>query len=637
MQNIRRLITKYLGRLAVAMVAAVLVFSTALQLLSEQRQARETAASRFYQIEQVLKENQQELEKLMEDYRQTCMKNAESIAYIVEHNPDVLESVEELRRIAAFTEVDEIHLFDTEGVIFGGTHPEFFGYSFDSGEQMAYFKPMLQDRTLRLSQEITPNTAEGKLMQYTAIWSEHGDMIVQVGMEPLDVLKVTEKNQLSYIFSLLRANRGVSFYAIDSQSGEIMGATTTEDVGRYAADVGFDLDKIDAKPNGFHAKINGVTSFCVFSEIGSNQVGRVVSNDMLYSEVPLKTVNLTACLSLVALLLVLAMLQYMDKFVIADINQINGKLRIITGGNLDEQVDVDSSREFFELSQHINEMIRSLLSGTEKISYVLNRTNMRIGVYEYSENMASVRYTEYVPKILNLDADKIRLLTSDHTQFHTFIEELRRHPIPDETGVFRLPGSHEVYIELEEIVRGRDTMGIVRDVTEEIIRRRQIEAERDQDLLTGLYNRRGLENRLSALFAAPDALGFGAVMMIDADGLKEINDQFGHEKGDVYLQRIAETITSVGQHSRVAARQGGDEFVLLLYHYDSEEEVLDSIELMKYLQNHSMARLSSDISVPLRFSFGYSLIKNEHDYRKLLHQADERMYVSKRGRKRPRE
>ncbi len=112
----------------------------------------------------------------------------------------MLDSVEELKKIASMIEVDEIHIFDTTGCIISGTHPSYYGYTFDSGDQMSFFKPMLEDQSLRLVQDITPNTAEMKMMQYSALWSHDGKFIVQVGMEPVNVLKVTEKNELSYIF-----------------------------------------------------------------------------------------------------------------------------------------------------------------------------------------------------------------------------------------------------------------------------------------------------------------------------------------------------------------------------------------------------------------------------------------------------
>ena len=121
--------------------------------------------------------------------------------------------------------------------------------------------------------------------------------------------------------------------------------------------------------------------------------------------------------------------------------------------------------------------------------------------------------------------------------------------------------------------------------------------------------------------------------MIDADGLKGINDSYGHEKGDKSLKKIADVINHFGIRESVAARQGGDEYVLFLYGYDSEIELQRTIETLDYIRGNSTAALSKDIEVPLRFSMGYSFVNEECDYAQLLKAADERMYTDKAVRK----
>jgi len=56
------------------------------------------------------------------------------------------------------------------------------------------------------------------MMQYSAIWSKNGEFIVQVGMEPIRFTQAMAKNELSYIFSLLRIDPAVDYYAIDKES-----------------------------------------------------------------------------------------------------------------------------------------------------------------------------------------------------------------------------------------------------------------------------------------------------------------------------------------------------------------------------------------------------------------------------------
>lgn len=630
MKTLKKIISRYMYRLTGILVVMLLIAISVIQLISEQRMAYKNATRTFAQIEQVLEENQKELEEVRVEYRNTCIHNAEVVARIVDSDPEILNDVEELKKVAASLEIDEIHIFDKTGRIFTGTCPEYFGFTFDSGEQMEFFKPMLEDKTLKLVQAITPNTAEGKLMQYSACWNDKGDIIVQVGMEPGNVTKATEKNELSYIFSLFRINPRVNYYAIDTENGEIVGSTDVTCVGSNLTEIGLSLAELGKDEDGFQTKVSGKHSFCVFEKMGSNYVGYVIASRELYQRVPSVILILFACLLTIALILARAVIRHMNKYVVEKIQDVNEKLKSISNGNLEETIDIQSSMEFFELSNYINAMVKSLLENNKKMSYVLSKTNLYIGVYEYNKHMKKIRFTEYIPRILCLSADRMGEIADDIKGFKAFLDEVRENPVPDEEGVFKIG---EYYVKLEEINQDDEVFGVAIDVTEEVLRRREIEEERDMDLLTGLYNRRGLDIKLSQLFHAPEKLLHSVMLMIDADGLKTINDTYGHEKGDVYLKKIAEILNNFGLKSSVAARQGGDEFVLFLYGYGSEEELKEDLEKLIYIQNNTKADLDKDLRVELRFSVGYALNRGDTDYSTLLKEADQKMYNNKLERK----
>ena len=630
MQTLKRIISHYMRSVTLLLVIALLGLLLYFQITYERRQAYEAATESFYRIEQLMEKNQEELVETKKAYRQTCLHNAEAISYMIEDDPSVLDSVDELQKIAALMEVDEIHIFDTTGRIYAGTHPEYYDYTFDSGEQMMFFKPMLTDKSLCLVQEITPNTAEAKLMQYSALWNRDESFIVQVGMKPANVLKAAEKNDLSYIFSLFRVNPDASYYAANMETGKIVGSTDLSSVGKNLSEIGLSLEKAAACKKGFLATVNGERSFCVFTQAGENLIGRIISCQNLYHRIPSTTAVLTVCLITIAMILSSVVIRYMNLYVVGGIHSINEKLHSIALGNLDETVDIQSSVEFSQLSSYINHMKKSILDSNKKMSYVLGKTNMYIGVYEYNRHMKRVRITEHVPRILSLESGEAERLCADYQAFREFIAGLREHPLADEACVFSSRGR---YVKLEEITERDEIFGVIIDVTEEIKRRKKIEAERDFDPLTGLYNRRGLEERLSALFRDPHALGHSAVIMVDADNLKMINDTYGHDAGDVYLRAIAGLFRDFGPKSCVSARLGGDEFVLFLYGYDSGQELLDTAALLEDMQNHSFADLNGQVRVPLRFSFGCCLTGQSADYEKLMKEADEKMYENKRERK----
>ncbi len=629
METLKKIISRYMHRTTAVLLFFMLSLVLYVELTSEQRRAYSDSIRSFTLIEQLLSKNSEELEEIQAEYNQTCLHNAETIARIIESDPDILNDLEELNEVAVSMEVDEIHIFDETGRIVNGTHPEYYDYTFDSGEQMMFFKPMLTNKTLKLVQGITPNTSQGKLMQYSAVWNTDGTFIVQVGMEPVNVLKVTEKNELSYIFSMFRVNPDGDYYAIDAETGKIIGSTNLTCVGSNLTDIGFSFDTIQHNTDGFHAKINNQYSFCIFQKIGENYVGKVITTRNLYQRIPVSMLLLFICLTAAAFVLKHAVTTHMNKLVVDRIHDVNDKLNSISDGNLDEVIDIQNSVEFSELSSYINRMIRSLLDNNARIAYILSKTDLLIGVYEYNSNMKRVRFSEYTPQILSLDAKTAEELSLNTKKFRSFVNSLHQNPVPGEPGVYII---REKYIRLEEIVSDDGVFGVAIDVTAEIVRRREIESERDLDLLTGLYNRRGLDLKLTELFRTPEELGYSALVMIDADGLKIINDTYGHEAGDIYLKGIAEIINNFGSKNCIASRQGGDEFVLFLYKYDAEEELLQILGALEYAQNNSTVHIRQE-HVPLRFSFGYSLARGASDYQQLLKEADEKMYQNKLERR----
>ncbi len=366
MQSVKRLVVKKIWGIAILMVLLIMLFSIAMQILSLGRASLENAEEIFDQVEQIMVENSKELEQVRLEYETECLNDARTVAYILEYNPAARSSVEELKKIASDVGVDEIHIFNTEGVIVQGSHPEYYGYCFDSGEQMNFFKPLLTDKTLEMVQDITPNTAVGRLVQYSALWSEDGEFILQIGMYPDAVLRATKKNELSYIFSLLRTGVGHQLYAVDSEGQQVVGATNVADVGKTIGELGLRMEQLESeKP--FHNKTDEGEWFCLSRKIGDNYVVWTVPMRILRAQLPVNSLLLLTGMLLISCILVYAVTAAMDRTVIDQIKQVNQDLGTIQKGDLTTVVDVRGSREFMELSSHINDMVSSLLQSSEKL------------------------------------------------------------------------------------------------------------------------------------------------------------------------------------------------------------------------------------------------------------------------------
>lgn len=110
---------------------------------------------------------------------------------------------------------------------------------------------------------------------------------------------------------------------------------------------------------------------------------------------------------------------------------------------------------------------------------------------------------------------------------------------------------------------------LTQQITQQLLQLRDNQEELEHlaqhDMLTGLPNRRYLQDRLALALAQARRSGrHPALLFIDLDRFKEINDRFGHDAGDALLQALAERLRAVTRESDIVARMGGDEFVVLI-------------------------------------------------------------------------
>ena len=149
------------------------------------------------------------------------------------------------------------------------------------------------------------------------------------------------------------------------------------------------------------------------------------------------------------------------------------------------------------------------------------------------------------------------------------------------------------------------------------------------DQLTGLYNRRSGEQRLAQEISRAQRHGRPlTVLLIDIDGLKQVNDKHGHAAGDTLLKGFADRLQRAIRGSDLAVRLGGDEFMALLPECRAEEvrHVLARIEGLEFEFNEE--------KISLHFSRGWTDYKAGETPQELLNRADQELYANKRAGKR---
>jgi diguanylate cyclase (GGDEF)-like protein len=149
-----------------------------------------------------------------------------------------------------------------------------------------------------------------------------------------------------------------------------------------------------------------------------------------------------------------------------------------------------------------------------------------------------------------------------------------------------------------------------------------------QDALIELPNRRGFMRQLDALIDRVTRYGDGAAMLfVDIDGLKMINDSFGHQAGDEALIQVAQTLTGGVRKSDCVARLGGDEFGILLDHADETSARETAQRLVEHVAGSEFC--FEGTCLPLSVAIGVGMIETGDSAEAVMARADHAMYEEK--------
>jgi len=150
------------------------------------------------------------------------------------------------------------------------------------------------------------------------------------------------------------------------------------------------------------------------------------------------------------------------------------------------------------------------------------------------------------------------------------------------------------------------------------------------DSLTGLYNRSYFDTEMARM-ASGRCFPTG-IIVVDLNGLKEVNDLRGHLAGDRTIQQAACVLKGAFRGEDVVARIGGDEFAVIMPGA-GEEVVLASIGRIRQQVVENNLRAAEQATLPLSMALGYAVALGRFELQRTLSLADERMYQDKREQK----
>lgn len=593
----------------------------------------ETFHAKIDQVIQTMENNQTELASIKKNLDEDYLTRARAAAYVVEKNPGVLDSVEELENLASLLNVDELHVTESDGIIRYSSVPKYIGLDFHNGKQMRGFLPILESAggDEYIIQEAQPNTAEKKMMKYVGVSRKGVKGLVQVGLEPVRQMEAQERNTYDYIFSRFPTDVGEGFFAMDVDSGEIVAYTGRSEEIAGLEDRGLESLK-KCETGAFQILAGGTQNYVVTRSHEGVLIGAFISNAALYHTF-WKNILLTFLYLLAVEIVAVLLLNYLVKQkVVSGIHKLRDGLSRITKGELDTTVEVGGAPEFFDLSHGINSMVKSVVNSSDRISKIIAMSQIPLAAFEYQNDMDYVFVTSKLGELLDMDKEMLERYTKEPAAFLQMIRVFMEGPVENEEDVYRVGA--QKYVRIHFTIEETGYYGTVTDATKEMMDKRQMLYENNHDQLTGLARYPYFKETASQVLCSLKEDEICACVMIDLDAFKSINDTYGHDVGDRYLQEFAQVMKELPKDHCLVSRRSGDEFCIFVFGFETEDEIRTLLDgFWKELHTRAVS-LGTGEKCMISASGGYVCTNDrEMSMIRLLQQADKELYEVKRKNK----
>lgn len=290
--------------------------------------------------------------------------------------------------------------------------------------------------------------------------------------------------------------------------------------------------------------------------------------------------------------------------------------------------------EVDQLAQAIVLANQEVIESTMKLSRIIDLVEVPIGAFEYSEYRDDVFMTDGFSQVMGISEQEINKISQSKKLFEAFLGEYLSQRVEEEEDIFKITDEKK-WIKLKTLTTKESVLGVVIDMSKEMMDKEILKIERDYDPLTKIYNRKAGEHAFEKVVKELENYGIAALVMFDLDSLKQVNDSYGHKYGDLYIQHAVEMLKTIkGEGTTVLNRRSGDEFLLFLYNFPSKESVRNVLD--DFYERLKLVKLDTPTgeSKPMLISGGLMWLgKNELTYDELIHYADEALYEVKRSNK----
>lgn len=587
---------------AIIIVAVLVILELLIQINTNKNNSLNVTNMLANQVSGILEDNQVSDKMYMNDLKDDFILRAKAVSFMINSLDDDEINYENLKHISELTSIDEINLFNTDGRIYLSTYPRYIGYSFDSGDQIAYFKPILNNTEISLCQDIVPNTAEGKSMMYAMTWSVDKTYLVQIGVEPSRILKQRKTKDYEQVLKNIPLYDGYEIVVFNNTSKQIVATSNSDKMTKSLTEIGLkkykksDYFTVDSSTDINYIKYYGYCkvspNFCVY----------VFFNTTKLFSGSASTLALVLIYLILGLFILFALLNKLAK--IEDERK--------------SQFSILLSMSEIYYSLHVVDLEKNTVieyAGHDTVSDEMKKTKGENAELMMQNIMTSTLTEEWLEEGLRFsDLKNVRKMLKGK-------KIMTKDMVGKPTGWFRMS-----FITIDAAPDGTPTRIVVttRIIDEEKRKEQQLYEQSNKDALTQCFNRRAYESYMAEYEhkLAEDNL---VIASFDVNSLKYVNDTMGHEAGDELLRGAAECILRTFSNYGKIFRTGGDEFVGIFN--ISEGQLLTLREKLNYEVINWKGKILQEISI----ASGYAHMHENPlvSISELIKIADKRMYEDK--------
>lgn len=322
----------------------------------------------------------------------------------------------------------------------------------------------------------------------------------------------------------------------------------------------------------------------------------------------------------------------------APISRLSGEISEARKVSGIPSLSVTGIKELDRFANDFKYLCQEVVHTSTRFLEIIQLASVELGGFEIRKDINTIYVTENYFKMFGInDIDPDDMTVERFLEIRSELKSrLTGLSEPDGSVLYKVeptPGAVR-YIRINVTDTETRLVGVAEDVTTATMERFMIQHERDYDMLTGLISRRAFYERAEELFRKPEKMCYAALMMLDLDNLKTINDHYGHDYGDKYIHQAAACFAEHAPAGAICSRVSGDEFFILFYGYKVLESLNDAVNKFSMDIKNNIFELPTGETIPIAASGGVAWYpEDSSDFWQLMKYADFAMYKVKHGHK----